>query len=91
MNYAFALAVVLLTLWNGVLHYVLEFSFWALQGTIVAAFLRRSTAWRCIVLSYSLFLLLKASTPPINDLTGRNLRILPLGGRCFQINFGRGG
>lgn len=85
-NGAFAIAAIYLSIWNFTLHYMLGFSFWALEGTIVAAFLRRSPAWRSLVLVYAFFLLLKATTPEISNLTGKDLRILALGGQITSCS-----
>ena len=80
-NAAFVVAAIYLSFWNFCLHQIWDFSFWVLEGMIIAAFLRKSTPWKCIVLTYASFVLLRASTPPINNLVGKDLRILPLGGK----------
>ena len=80
MNSLFVVAAVYLSIWNLSLHQIWDFGFWVLEGVVIAAFLRKSTPWKCIVLTYASFVLLRASTPPITNLVGMDLRILPLGG-----------
>ena len=84
LNASFVFIAIYLSIWNLNLHYVWDIAFWVLEGIIIAAFVRTSAGWKGTILFYAFYLLLRASTPPISNLIGRDLRILPLGGMLLR-------